>query len=144
MRGRAGHGARAAGREARGEGAVRARGDMRVAALLWVAWGACLACAALATPAPAAAGRELRVLQADSRSAFFVGIAAPPSAAAAVRAFNRSLAEISQTYLAGDYPLHLRNVTLQPLYIELPEDERYITFLTLAFVTIIEVFLFEL
>ncbi|KAL0840308.1 hypothetical protein ABMA28_015578 [Loxostege sticticalis] len=66
----------------------------------------------------------LRVLQADARAAFYVGIAAPPSAAAVVHAFNRSLAEISHTYLAGDYPLYLRNITLLPLYIELPEDEK--------------------
>ncbi|CAK1553723.1 unnamed protein product [Leptosia nina] len=65
--------------------------------------------------------RKLRVLQ-DARPAFYVGIAAPRSAAAAVRAFNRTVAELSQAY-AG-YPLHLRNVSLLPLYIELPEDER--------------------
>ncbi|KAL0892107.1 hypothetical protein ABMA27_015309 [Loxostege sticticalis] len=78
------------------------------------------ACVVLAS----ALGRELRVLQADARAAFYVGIAAPPSAAAVVHAFNRSLAEISHTYLAGDYPLYLRNITLLPLYIELPEDEK--------------------
>ncbi|KAL4706474.1 hypothetical protein ACJJTC_015672 [Scirpophaga incertulas] len=64
-------------------------------------------------------------IKADARAAFYVGIAAPPSAAAVVHAFNRSLAEISQTYLAGDYPLYLRNITLLPLYIELPEDEKF-------------------
>ncbi|XP_063361139.1 uncharacterized protein LOC134650177 isoform X1 [Cydia amplana] len=83
----------------------------------WAVWAALCACAL--------ASGELRVLQADARAAFYVGIAAPPSAAAVVRAFNKSLAEISQTYLAGDYPLHLRNITLLPLYIELPEDERF-------------------
>ncbi|CAG5040319.1 unnamed protein product [Parnassius apollo] len=82
-------------------------------------------CAVLATAvAVAAAAQELRVLQADARAIFFLGIAAPPSATDVVRAFNHSLAEISQTYLADDYPLYLRNITLQPLYIELPEDER--------------------
>ncbi|CAH2075354.1 unnamed protein product, partial [Iphiclides podalirius] len=94
-------------------------GVMRAHVALFVAW----CCAVLATGAAAAAG-ELRVLRADARAVFFVGIAAPPSAAAAVRAFNRSLADISRTHFAGDYPLYLRNITLQPLYIELPEDER--------------------
>ncbi|XP_075970664.1 uncharacterized protein LOC142973031 isoform X2 [Anticarsia gemmatalis] len=84
-----------------------------------VAW---LACGVIAT----GAGRELRVLQADAHTAFYVGIAAPPSAADVVRLFNRSLADISHTYLAGDYPLYLRNITLLPLYIELPEDERFV------------------
>ncbi|CAH2107248.1 unnamed protein product [Euphydryas editha] len=71
-----------------------------------------------------AAARELRVLQADARTAFYLAIAAPPSAVAVVRAFNRTLSEISKAYLAGDHPLYLRNITLLPLYIELPEDER--------------------
>lgn len=102
-------GARAAVRPARG-------GVMRGRAVL----AAVCACVVLAS----ALGRELRVLQADARAAFYVGIAAPPSAAAVVHAFNRSLAEISHTYLAGDYPLYLRNITLLPLYIELPEDEK--------------------
>ncbi|CAH0728794.1 unnamed protein product, partial [Brenthis ino] len=78
----------------------------------------------LAVLALVSAARELRVLQADARTAFYLAIAAPPSAANAVRAFNRTISEVSQTYLAGDYPLYLRNITLQPLYIELPEDER--------------------
>ncbi|XP_026751385.2 uncharacterized protein LOC113511860 isoform X1 [Galleria mellonella] len=97
----------------------------RRALSLCVAWYACAAWCAYAVFAATAGGRELRVLQADARATFFVGIAAPPSAAAVVRAFNHSLAEISHTYLAGDNPLHLRNITLQPLYIELPEDERF-------------------
>lgn len=88
----------------------------------YVAW---LACVVFAT----GAGRELHVLQADARIAFYVGIAAPPSAADVVRVFNRSLADISHTYLAGDYPFYLRNITLLPLYIELPEDERYKLFI---------------
>ncbi|XP_034824305.2 uncharacterized protein [Maniola hyperantus] len=73
----------------------------------------------------AASARELRVLQPDARTAFYIAIAAPPSAADVVRAFNRTLSDISKTYLAGDYPLYLRNITLLPLYIELPEDERF-------------------
>lgn len=89
---------------------------------------------ALAVLALASAARELRVLQADARTAFYVAIAAPPSAAAAVAAFNRTLGDVSQTYLAGDYPLYLRNITLQPLYIELPEDERYFFFVFLNFI----------
>ncbi|CAH0700006.1 unnamed protein product [Spodoptera exigua] len=93
----------------------------RWAAAACVAWYAWCACAVLAATS---AGRELRVLQADARTAFYVGIAAPPSAADVVRVFNRSLADISHTYLAGDYPLHLRNISLLPLYIELPEDEK--------------------
>ncbi|XP_047020571.1 uncharacterized protein LOC124630651 [Helicoverpa zea] len=88
-------------------------------ACAWYAWCACAVLAA------AGAGRELRVLQADARTAFYVAIAAPPSAADVVRVFNRSLADLSHTYLAGDYPLHLRNITLLPLYIELPEDEKF-------------------
>lgn len=99
-------GARGAVRGARA-GAMRA-----LLALLVACW-----CALVAA-------RDLRVLQADARAVFFVGIAAPASAAAVVRAFNRSLAEVSHAYFAADYPLHLRNITLQPLYIELPEDER--------------------
>ncbi|XP_053602444.1 uncharacterized protein LOC128670645 isoform X2 [Plodia interpunctella] len=92
--------------------------------LLCVAWCACVAWWTAVVRATAA-GQELRVLQADARAVFYVGIAAPSSAAAVVHAFNRSLAEISHTYLAGDNPLYLRNITLQPLYIELPEDERF-------------------
>ncbi|CAH3829274.1 unnamed protein product [Pieris brassicae] len=65
--------------------------------------------------------RRLRVLNGDARPTFYLGIAAPPSAAAAVGAFNRTLAELSHKFLAGNY---LRNVSLLPLYIELPEDER--------------------
>ena len=105
----------------RGAGGARAavrlamRGRRWAACAAWYAWCAC---------AVLAAAGELRVLQADARTAFYVGIAAPRSAADAVRAFNRSLADLSHTYLAGDYPLHLRNITLLPLYIELPEDEK--------------------
>lgn len=73
----------------------------------------------------AATARELRVLQ-DARTSFYLAIAAPSSASDFVRTFNRTLSDLSQTYLAGDYPLYLRNITLLPLYIELPEDERYI------------------
>ncbi|CAB3243412.1 unnamed protein product [Arctia plantaginis] len=93
-------------------------------ARMWAlcAYAAWLACVVIAT----GAGRELHVLQADARIAFYVGIAAPPSAADVVRVFNRSLADISHTYLAGDYPLYLRNISLLPLYIELPEDERFV------------------
>lgn len=105
-------GARGAVRPARG-GVMRGR-----AVLAWCA------CVLTALASGITSGRDLRVLQADARTAFYVGIAAPPSAVDVVRAFNLSLAEISQTYLAGDYPLYLRNITLQPLYIELPEDER--------------------
>ncbi|KAJ8732793.1 hypothetical protein PYW07_015392 [Mythimna separata] len=96
---------------------MRGRRGAAAACAAWYAW---CACAVLA----AAAAGGLRVLQADARSAFYVGIAAPRSAADAVRAFNRSLADLSRSYLAGDYPLHLRNITLLPLYIELPEDEK--------------------
>ncbi|XP_061377895.1 uncharacterized protein LOC133319029 [Danaus plexippus] len=72
----------------------------------------------------AATARELRVLQ-DARTSFYLAIAAPSSASDFVRTFNRTLSDLSQTYLAGDYPLYLRNITLLPLYIELPEDERF-------------------
>ncbi|CAG4937886.1 unnamed protein product [Colias eurytheme] len=103
-----------AARAAAGTGAVRQAGAMhRRAALL------------LTLLVLAASGRRLRVLK-DDAAAFYVGIAAPPSAASAVRAFNRTLADVAQTYLAGDFPLHLRNISLLPLYIELPEDERLV------------------
>ncbi|XP_028038586.1 uncharacterized protein LOC114249279 [Bombyx mandarina] len=92
---------------------------------LYAAW--CIYAAWFAVFAATTAGRELRVLQADARAAFYLGIAAPPSASAVVRAFNRSLAEVAQTHLAADYPLYLRNISLLPLYIELPEDERFNT-----------------
>ncbi|GBP95054.1 hypothetical protein EVAR_71367_1 [Eumeta japonica] len=87
----------------------------------WAAVGALWWCAVAAGWARSAGG-ELRVLRPPARATFYVGIAAPAAHAAAVRAFNRTLAELSRTYLAGDYPPHLRNITLQPLYIELPED----------------------
>lgn len=101
---------------------------MRFWAVSWAIW----AIWAILPNGVWAAGEELRVLRPDARAVFYVGIAAPPSAVAAVRAFNRSLAEISQSFLAGDYPAYLRNITLQPLYIELPEDERFVDFSFIA------------
>lgn len=98
----------AGGAAVRGVGAMRGRAVLTLVVLAFAV----------------VAARELRVLQEDARTAFYLAIAAPPSAAAVVRAFNRTLSEISKTYLAGDYPLYLRNITLLPLYIELPEDER--------------------
>lgn len=99
---------------------------------LWAVWcaiGALQSASGAATP-----GHELRILQPDARTSFYVGIAAPASAVAAVRAFNRTLQDISQTYLAGDYPLHLKNITLLPLYIELPEDERSVFIFYILFI----------
>lgn len=107
-------GARASVRSVRG--VMRARSRVFYAALY--------ACAVWYAVFGTVAGRELRVLQADARATFYVGIAAPPSAVAVVHTFNRSLAEMSQNYFVEDYPLYLRNITLQSLYIELPEDER--------------------
>ncbi|CAH2266187.1 jg6483 [Pararge aegeria aegeria] len=105
-----------------GHGAVRGAGGAPVRAAGAMRARVLLALAALC--AASAAARELRVLQADARTAFYIAIAAPPSAADVVRAFNRTLSDVSKTYLAGDSPLYLRNITLLPLYIELPEDER--------------------
>ncbi|KAG7299762.1 hypothetical protein JYU34_016772 [Plutella xylostella] len=80
---------------------------------------------AVALLAAAAAAGELRVLAPHARPVFHVAVAAPASAAAAVRAFTRELALLSRGFRAGGDPPHLSNITLLPLYIELPEDERF-------------------
>lgn len=58
---------------------------------------------------------SLMVLNADSRTIYFA-IAAPPSVQSYSRAFNKSLVNITQSYL-----LH-GNITLDTLPVELPEN----------------------
>lgn len=55
-------------------------------------------------------------LNADSRKTIYFAIAAPPSVQSYTRAFNKTLVNITQTYVLQ------RNITLDTLPVELPEN----------------------
>ena len=59
-----------------------------------------------------------------SRVEVFLGIAVPYSSQSALKAFNRTVANVSAAFAAGEYGNAYRNVSLQPFHVELPENER--------------------
>lgn len=59
-----------------------------------------------------------------SRVEVFLGIAVPYSSQSVLKAFNRTVANVSATLAMGEYGNAYRNVSLQPFFVELPENGR--------------------
>lgn len=60
----------------------------------------------------------------SGRVDLYVGIASTLSNQVVLKAFNRTLANVSAAFAAGEYGAEYRDVSVLPFHIELPENER--------------------
>lgn len=67
---------------------------------------------------------DWRLAQDGGRMDVYFGIAVPASNQVVLKAFNKTLANISAAFTAGEYGPAFRNISLQPFFIELPENEK--------------------
>lgn len=67
---------------------------------------------------------DARLAQDGGRMEVYFGIAVPASNQVVLKAFNKTLANISAAFTTGEYGAAFRNISLQPFFIELPENEK--------------------